>query len=212
MTVLHSRLEVDLSPELLGRFCREEWAYYDGIPDRDPNRVLPEDVLATVSMNSFVNTADKVRNVHRGLARRCDRILPSIPVDADIREFDLDGSKALELLEAACSVRGVLLAVATKVLHRKRPSWLPMLDAVVLDTYLDTLGRSGLKARLADGSTAAGVGVFVMKAFREDLEGVDAEVDATRDALQEAKTPMTAVRVLEVAVWVAVEPRGYYRN
>ena len=64
--LLPSGLTVDLSTELLLRFCREEWAYYDGVPDRDPYRILPDDVTVTVAMNSFVDTADKVRTVHRG--------------------------------------------------------------------------------------------------------------------------------------------------
>ena len=59
--------------------------------------------------------------------------------------------------------------------------------------------------RLDDGSKAPGVGVFVMKVFREGLDGVNPEVEATRRALQEADTPMTAVRMLEFAIWAAVE-------
>ncbi|MCH7901971.1 MAG: hypothetical protein IH818_13860 [Acidobacteria bacterium] len=51
-----------------------------------------------------------------------------------------------------------------------------------------------------------------MKVFREGLDGVNPEVEATRRALQEADTPMTAVRMLEFAIWAAVEQRGYYRN
>ena len=66
--------------------------------------------------------------------------------------------------------------------------------------------------RLDDGSKVPGVGVFVMKVFREGLDGVNPEVEATRRALQEADTPMTAVRMLEFAIWAAVEQRGYYRN
>jgi hypothetical protein len=210
-TSLPSGLTIDLSPELLLRFCREEWPYYDGVPDRDPNRILPEDVTVTVAMNSFVNTADRVRSVHRGLAAACDPLLPDIPVDADIQSFDVEGTVALELLTAACGRRDVLLPVVTKVLHRKRPAWLPMLDNVIVFAYLDVLRRSGLKARTQEGEKAAGVGVFVMHAFRKDLESVESEIDGIQEALREEGTPMTAVRVLEVAIWMATEPKGYYR-
>jgi hypothetical protein len=55
-----------------------------------------------------------------------------IPVDADLAIFDLDLSAANRLLTAACAPRGVLLAVATKVLHRKRPGYIPMLDSVIV--------------------------------------------------------------------------------
>ena len=211
VTLLPSGLTVDLSTDLLLRFCREEWAYYDGIPDRDPNRILPDDVLVTVAMNSFVNNAEKVRTVHRGMARACDRLLPDIPVDADIRSFDLDGKIALELFTAACRMRDVLLPVATKVLHRKRPGWLPMLDNVILFAYLEALGRSGMKARTQEGEKAAGVGVFVMNAFRKDLEAAEDEVGAIGVVLRGVGTPMTPVRILEVALWMATEPKGYYR-
>jgi hypothetical protein len=209
--LLPSGLNIDLSPELLLRFSREEWAYYDGVPDKDPNRILPEDVTVTIAVSSYVNTANKVRAVHRGIAEACDPLLPGIPVDADIRTFDLDGAIATELFDGSCRVRNVLMAVATKVLHRKRPSWIPMLDNVVLYAYLDLIGRPGMKGRTQQGDTAAEVGVFVMNAFRRDLEAVQDETDAVRETLEADGTPLTAVRVLEVAVWMATEPLGQYR-
>lgn len=203
---------MDLQPESLLRFSKEEWAYYDGIVDREPNRIIPEDILATVAVNSRVNNADIVRAVHRGMARVCDRLLPHIPVDADLRTYDLDGSKAKELLSAACGSKFVAMAVATKVLHRKRPWWMPMLDSVMQDAYLDTLGRPGLKSRLDLGSEAGGVGAFIMSAIRRDLEGADQEIKQVSSSLTEDGYPLSDVRILEIAVWIAVEPRGYYRS
>ena len=210
-TELPSGLNVDLSPPLVRYFCREEWVYYDGVPDRDPSRILPEDVTVTVAMNSFVDTAAKVRTVHRGMVKACDWTLRDVPVDADIRTFDVDGVIALDLFTAACRVKGVLLPVATKVLHRKRPGWIPMIDNVILVAYLDAMGRPGLKARTQKGAKAAGVGIFVMNAFRKDLEAVEDEVHAVEVELAGADTPMTPVRILEVALWMAIEPKGYYR-
>ena len=88
-------------------------------------------MTVTIAMNSFINSANKVRSVHRGMAEACDPLLPEVPVDADIRTFDLDGTISSELFDGACRVRGVLMPVATKVLHRKRPGWIPMLDNVI---------------------------------------------------------------------------------
>ena len=87
-----------------------------------------------------------------------------------------------------------------------------MIDNVILFAYLDALGRPGLKARTQEGEKAAGVGVFDMDACRRDLEAVDDEIETSGVALREADTPMTPVRLLEVAVWMAVEPNGYYRS
>jgi hypothetical protein len=57
-------------------FCRNEFAYYDALASAYPNRIDPLDVLATVAMNSRVDTAKKVRAVHEGLANRCDPLVP----------------------------------------------------------------------------------------------------------------------------------------
>ncbi len=193
------------------RFGRDEWPYYDGIPDRDPNRILPDDVQVTVSMNSFVNTADKVRNVHEGLKRRCESLLCEIPVDATIDVFDDDLSIFRELLDRACTLPGVLLATSTKVFHRKRPGYIPMLDSVLINAYCDAKGRSALKGRSQEGEHAAGVGVFVMKSFRSDLLSRPAGLQRVMEATEDVGAPMTKVRALEVAVWMANEERGYYR-
>lgn len=207
---LPSGLTVQLGDPLT-RFCAEEWEYYDGIPDRDPNRVLPEDVLVTVAMNSFVNTADKIRRVHRGLAEAVNPLLSGIPSDADLRSYDPDLAVASDMLHRSCSVRGVLVATATKVLHRKRRSFIPMLDTVVLDAYLDLLGRPTLVAR-AESDRWAELGVFVWRAFRRDLTECWGQLEAEADRLGEQGWAMTPLRLLEVAVWMAVEPQEYYRG
>jgi hypothetical protein len=71
------------------RFCHEEYAYYDGLPTSDPNRVEPMDVLAAVAINGFYNAnAATLRTVHRGLSSTCDAALTAIPVDADLLAAD----------------------------------------------------------------------------------------------------------------------------
>ena len=194
-------------------FGRNEWPYYDGIPDRDPYRILPDDVQVTVSMNSFVNNANAVRDVHRGLARYRDPILREIPVEADLMTFDPDLSIARRLYDAACTPRGVLLAVATKVLHRKRPRYIPMLDSVIIGAYVDAAGRPAFKGLAAESKEKAGTaGTFVMDLFRKDLLATSDQLEPIHRALTSKGAPMTPVRLLEVAVWMANEGNGYYRR
>ncbi|HHQ47481.1 MAG TPA: hypothetical protein ENK19_01180 [Acidobacteria bacterium] len=209
---LPSGVRAWFDPGSFRRFGRDEWPYYDGIPDRDPMRILPDDVQVTVSMNSFVNTADKVRAVHQGLRRRWEHLLREVPPDADLATFDPDLVLAREFFDAACTLPGILLATATKVLHRKRPRWMPMIDSVVIDAYCDAAGRSGLKAVSQEGGRAAGVGVFVLDRFRRDLLSGPRGLTEVREAAASIEAPMTPVRALEVAVWMANEPRGYYRS
>lgn len=211
LTALNSGVQAWFDERSFRRFGRDEWPYYDGIPDRDPMRILPDDVQVTVSMNSFVNTAAKVRDVHRGLSRRWGRMLPEVPVDADLSQYDPDLTIARDLLHAACTLRGVLLATATKVLHRKRPSYVPMIDSVVINSYCDATGRSALKNRSQEGEHAASVGVFVMRALRDDLNAHPEGLQRVMDSAAAVEAPMTQVRALEVAIWMGNEEAGYYR-
>jgi hypothetical protein len=190
-------------------FCREEYAYYDGIPSSDPDRIDPVDVLATVSMNSRVNDAAGVRSVHRGLSAACEPILPNIPEDADLLDSDLGFVE--ELLDAACRVHGVLIAVATKVLHRKRRWLIPMLDSVLIDHYL-AAGVETNRAWLGYGTRAAGAVMPVLKAFRTDLSEAAAHLEGLSGSLAAEGFRLTPLRMLELLIWMEREPRGYYRS
>ncbi len=196
----------------LRRFCDEEYAYYDAIASGDPNRIEPIDVLVTVAMNSRVDTAERVRAVHRGLAAGCEPILGRIPDDADLLTFDDDLVLAQQLLHAACSVPWVLGAVATKVLHRKRRGFVPMLDSVVVLYYLDAGGRGDTKGQLQDKHKAAAASMPAWRAFREDLRDARDALAPLQAAIQGSGYVMTLVRILEVLVWIEAEHRGYYRE
>jgi hypothetical protein len=200
----------------LKRFCREEFAYYDAIVDLVPNRVEPIDVLATVSMNAFINKntflASLVRSVHRGLAGRCDSLLARIPVNADLMTYDPLLTEFRDLMHAAVQTPGVLVAVATKVLHRKRRNFIPMLDSIVMKHYLTALKRLDWIERCQLKPTAADVAVEVLKAFREDLRQALPQIIALRTSLANVGFEMTPVRILEVLIWTEREPNGYYRT
>jgi hypothetical protein len=65
----------------------------------DPNHISPADMLATVGLNSRIDTAVKVRAVHRGMGAACAPILAGIPADAELLSFEpLDEVDALWLL------------------------------------------------------------------------------------------------------------------
>lgn len=193
-------------------FCREEYAYYDGIADACPDHILPVDVLATVAMNSFIDRADQVRRIHRGLAAACDPILPAIPAAAGLLAFDPPLEIFRRLIHAAVQVPEVLVPRAVKVLHRKRRDYIPMLDTIVLEYHLDAFGRSDLKPKSQLKGTAAAVAVSALEGFRDDLRAVADDLDQICRHLTDAGYPLTPVRILEILVWTEAEPRGYYRR
>ena len=163
-------------------------------------------------MNSFIDKAVQVRRIHRGLAASCDPLLPAIPVDADLLTFDPDLIQFERLIHAAVQAPEVLVPRAVKVLHRKRRNYLPMLDTVVLNHYLDATGRSALKERTQDKLHAAAVAATVMRSFRDDLRHAAARIAELRTHLASAGFDLTPVRILEILVWTETEPQGYYRK
>lgn len=209
---LRSGCTVERPAERLLRFCREEFDYYDAVLSGDPNRIEPVDILATVAVNSFITTAARVRQVHRGLAAACDPLLRGISPDADLLTFDPSLDQVRELLDAAVQVPWVLLPVATKVLHRKRPQLIPMLDSVLLRHYLGVPLTSELPPRSQDKQHAADVGVRVLKVFRDDLRAASPQIQHLREALATEGYALTDVRVLELLIWTELEERGYYRG
>jgi hypothetical protein len=193
---------------LLGAFFEEEWAYYDGIDETDPARIEPLDVVATLSVNSFLSSATRIRSVHRGLVVACERDLDQIPVDADLRTFPID--QIVELLDAACQVPYVLVPVATKVLHRKRRKLIPMLDSVVTEYYLDAADRTELLPATQNKHRAASVARVVLEGFKADLESAWSDLEALQSGLDQDGFPVSRVRILEVLVWIANDPRRQY--
>jgi hypothetical protein len=207
--ILGSGAVVDDPVRVASRMMSEEWPYYDGLPQGDPDRIEPIDVLATVSVNSFVNNAASVRRIHRGVATACDDLMRAIPRDAALLETDL--ALVEQLIDAACSVQGVLVPVATKVLHRKRPGLVPMLDNVLLRYYFEHLERPELTGRSQDRKKAASVARLALDEFKSDLEKARPDLDAIAAELGGKGMPVTTVRLLELLLWCAVEPTGYYR-
>jgi len=193
------------------RFCREEFIYYDGIPDQAPARIEPIDVLATVSVNSFVNSAALIRKVHRGLASRCDTLLAKIPIDADLMSYDSELTEFQRLIHAAVQAPQVLVAVATKVLHRKRRNFIVMIDSVFTNHYATAMKHPEWVEKSQIKASAAEVAVGIMKAFREDLQFAYTRVIGLRASLANAGYDLTPVRILEILIWSETEPSAYYR-
>jgi hypothetical protein len=209
---LASGCVIERPDERMLAFCRNEFAYYDALPSADPNRIDPLDVLATVAMNSRVDTAKKVRQVHEGMATRCNPLLPSMPEDANLLDLKKWRKPLRDLLDAAIQTPGVLVATATKVLHRKRRFLIPMLDSVVLRHYLTAnpssyrdCVESDYRNRAADGAMDAVV------VFHGDLVAAQAEIESIRLSLDRQGFALSPVRILEVLVWTQMESAGLYR-
>jgi hypothetical protein len=208
---LASGCRIERPLDRLKWFCQGEYAYYDAIPSANPNRIDPLDVLVTVAMNSFVNSAVRVHRVHQGMAANCDPLLAAIPEEADLVDLDRWRAPLRELLHAAVQARLVLIPVATKVLHRKRRSLIPMLDSVVIRHYLSAPEHKALLPGTENKAKAADVAMEGVRLFHRDLVEARSEIETLQEDLAGAGFPLTPVRVLELLVWTQTEPTGGYR-
>ena len=201
---LPSGLTIDDCVTRLSKFTEEEFEYYDGIQSSDPNHISPEDVIVTTAVNSQLN-AGKIRSVHREISSKCDSILAEIPESASLISGDVNEELIENLFREACSVRWVLMPVATKILHRKRRELIPILDNVILTHYV---GEKGV-GRAQDGNHAPKIGMECLKMFRADLT---AAWDDLHKMLVENNFRISEVRALEALIWMEIEPFGSYRT
>lgn len=210
---LASGLRIAEPLDRLGRFCREEYAYYDAVAQEDPDKVTPLDVIVTTAVNAFSTaSARKIRDIHRGLLK-VQPLLAEVPREVSLQDasaLDLDAVR--RLLKAAVAVPGVLVAVATKVLHRKRPALIPILDSVIIGYYRQSSGERWLSAAWEDERRAAEAAVRVMQLFREDLLGVRDQLEQLTRQLSSEGFRLTPVRALELLIWTEAERQGYYRQ
>ena len=97
------------------------------------------------------------------------------------------------LLDPFQSIPRAKLGVATKILHKKRPGLIPMLDTLLVGHY-----RRRLTTR---AKTLGGYGVNLIRLFREDLLAVLPEVTALCDIAAGQQKSVTPVRMLDHLVW-----------
>lgn len=120
---------------------REVWAprYYDYLVDNDPSDVLPVDVLAAAALHPKLNHSDLTWFVeHRS---ELQDFLATVD-DVDLAVSDPGWLDVLLDLAG----QDVELSLLTKVLHRKRPKLIPLLDRRIVDWYRLKLTTRGAAA------------------------------------------------------------------
>lgn len=179
------------------RFCGLSWSggppevwafrYYDLIRT-DPDRMDPVDVLAASA-------------IHPGLSRddlawfdtnrpALDDWLAGVGVDVQLADAN---EAARESLVALAGFGGVTLTLLSKVLHRKRPHLVPLVDRHVVDRYRPVTGeRRPLEAWPG-----------LIEALAVDLERNAESLAAIRSVLRdELEVDVSALRVCDIAIWM----------
>ncbi len=165
--------------------------------------------LAAVEQDDVLTEAD-IRVANAMIARMSPRViagfyarapvidaaLAQIPMSASlVAPADLVPWQALEgLIRAMQGIPEVKLARQTKVLHKKRPALIPILDSV-LETYLrrvDGLRRTGDHARDA---------VELIRSYKRELDAALPALQALRGELHRRGIDLTECRLLDLFLW-----------
>ena len=191
---------------MLEQFVDAEYECYDGVRVEQDNFLRPEEIAISVLINSQIS-GNTARAIWKEALESVEENLQQINPDFDLLddEENIPWEYIQGAIGAICAVKRAKIAVATKILHKKRPKLVPMVDSVIMGHY-----RSSFPKRWKGSYEQKAVDVI--RLFRKDLL-------ATQDRIQEFKQyfhsrgkPLTLCRILEILIWIETEPSSTYKK
>jgi hypothetical protein len=172
----------------------ETWAYryFDLVPSEFSDEVTSVDVLAAAALHPGLSRTDLAFFVDR--ADDLSGWLRGVPVDAELQSAD---SELLAHLGALVDFDDVSITLLSKVLHRKRPSLIPLLDRHIVDWYRPVTGERSATLAWAP----------IIRAMQHDLNAdANGSLSAIADALRpELPTSPSAIRLIDIAIWMGAQ-------
>lgn len=173
--------------------CDETWAYrfFDAIVDDDPTHLGAVDVVAAAALHPGLGQPQLAW--FWGNRQPIDDWLASVGESASIDAADAGVIDALRALPS-WSPPG-MLSLLTKVLHRKRPALVPMLDRALAEWYRPVTGARGEAAWEP-----------LVEALRADLTepgNRSSLVDLGNDLESDLGRTVTPLRIVDIAIWMA---------
>jgi hypothetical protein len=188
------------------RFCDGEYALYDAVEVARDSTLTVHDILLSVAVNSGVD-AKALNSIWHG-RRRLEQHLALIEPELDLADADaqIPWDTIARMFEEFDHIRHAKLAVGSKILHKKRPALIPMMDEVVRRYYESA--HPDFRWSWKCGPLAG----QLMRHFREDLLAARSHLEVLASSLAAEGHRLTPVRLLEMLIWTEKEPRGYYRR
>jgi hypothetical protein len=169
------------------------WAfeYFDRVPaGGDPNTIDRVDVLAAGALHVGLSRADLTLFTEH--AAQIEEWLRAAPVDVPLHEAT---DTHLDHLQQLPQFGGPQFSLLTKVLHRKRPALVPMIDRPLIDRYRPITGERSATAAWAP----------LLDALIADLSNeLNALLLSIFGVTVTAETGVTLsrLRVFDIAVWM----------
>lgn len=181
--------------------ARRGYALFDGLPVLGGNDVGAPEVYFSVGISSRIILNDVIRILaHADEARR---YLAAIPEDLDLAQAtDEQVEAAGRLVDVFTAELHIGPAKATKVLHKKRPAFIPMLDSVVGDFLWKNFPY------VLTQSAATGI---VLSVFQLLLIAEASTLATVGANLRARGMRLTPVRLLDFLIWCGWKDNGFGR-
>jgi hypothetical protein len=189
------RVLEDAERLLVGYRTDDGLRYLDYRPATDPDHLMPEDLAVTILMNSRVRAA-AFRSV-QDLSPALD--LGRLPDVALEDSGPADRAAVAALVAEVAGWPGFAASIATKILHKKRPRLVPILDnEAIFGAYMNPRWPS---------QRASTQSVYAEGRIREALEWIT--IDLTRPenantwaALYKVEPKRSRIELLDMVWWV----------
>jgi hypothetical protein len=173
--------------------------YLDHQPVTSPDRIYVEDLAVTMLINSRVDARQAM-----GIARNSESFdLSTLPAKPLAETTDAERQRLAEMIGAMTKWPGFGASVATKLLHKKRPEFVPVLDNMaIFGAYMNRSWPE--RAALADTIKA-------VPRIKEALDWI--VVDLTRsenspvwEQLSEIEPERTRIELFDIVWWMHFSP------
>jgi hypothetical protein len=187
---------VDDAPTLLIAYRDDSGAdYLDFEPSTPADVLVPEDLAVTILINSRVGPSAFQAVQHRG-PELDFASLPSVPLE---ESSDADRDRIAQIIAQMADWPGFAASVATKVLHKKRPATVPILDnQAIFGAYMN-----------ADwpNRPSATDSVYSRNRIREALEWIRTDLTspvnrAAWAELQQLEPARTRIELFDMVWWM----------
>jgi hypothetical protein len=178
---------------------------YDAKPVANNDSLTRDEMWISRGLGSRLSNreADALSRVRRQI----EDSLKAIPSEVDLadlrRNEAIPGLAAIvAAIECMCRVKGVKVSKATKILHKKRPNLIPVLDQRVGLYYAARLKNPKFDLEINDLSD-------MIEAFRRDLDAVNGEIRELKRQLDSLSVCLTPTRILDHLIWARLSPANF---
>jgi hypothetical protein len=184
-------------PDLRRVITLRGYSLYDGWPPLPGDQIGPLEAYVSVGVNSRVILNDVVRFLVRAEAAR--PLFTEVPDHVRLEDAaDSQIAAAGALIDLFTEASYIGLSKATKVLHKKRPNFIPIFDSVVADFLWKNFPHV-----LKEGSSTESL----LHLFRRLLVARAQPLGCIRAALEERGFRLSSVRLLDFLIW-----SGWYQH